>query len=916
MATIEGTGASEALQGGNEADFIRGFGGNDTINGGNGNDTMQGDDGDDTYVVGQIGDVVNESADQGSDTVFVDVPSFNGSFGGTATVAGGTYANVEAIAARDGSGTDAFNLTGGTQTRTLAGNNGVNTFTSGAGTQAQTLVGLGGNDVYNINRANQTVQEAADGGTDRVNVTFAAGFEAFSLAAGSSIETVGLLGTPGSFTGNALAQTVIGSTGADTIDGAGGADQINAGDGDDVVAVQSGARVAGGAGNDRVISSTSYALTSGTATGGVADLANVESLELAGRTTTPGVSILTASTATTNNSFLVGDAGGQLIIGDNGANTILGAASTTAGIDTLVGLGGTDTYRVYNTTDTVVEGSSVAGSAGDTGGFDTIFTSVSYDLAANDTRVAAAFAAGVADDPATPANEAVAAGSLNGVFTDVATVQQIEVLSTAENAGVEAINLTGNSFAQNIVGNNGVNILNGGGGSDNLIGLGGNDTYLISNANITVQEAQNGGTDDVQVTFQAPGAGAFTRFVLSAGAGVESISVVGANVGTLVGNELNQVIVGAAGNDSLIGGGGADTLRGATGNDTYTVDSLTDITNDLVGEGTDTVLFTGTTGGYALSSGTTTGTNSNIAEIEVLRAGPYAAQNANGDFVALSARATQTDAIYLVGNQFAQLITGNNGANTILGSAAANGDVVGGVAVADTLAGLSGDDTYRVFSTSDIVLEGTDGGNDIVFTNNSFSLLQNANAAFNFAATLPGGRPTDTGTATNGNIEVLSAADQGSTVAVTLLGDNGNNTVIGSNGVNVIGGGAGNDTLIGFGRGDRFYFDNAGNANADVIRDFSSATGDSLLLLSSQFQGGVLDANNDGFLDGNRFVNLSQSVPAGNSAIIAYDPATGQVTFYADGLNTPGTALAIANIGAGNDLASSDILIAAGTPQF
>jgi Ca2+-binding RTX toxin-like protein len=59
--------------------------------------------------------------------------------------------------------------------------------------------------------------------------------------------------------------------------------------------------------------------------------------------------------------------------------------------------------------------------------------------------------------------------------------QEIEILSTANQAGSEAINLRGNAFNNFIVGNDGQNIVAGGAGNDNLVGLGGNDFFLFEN---------------------------------------------------------------------------------------------------------------------------------------------------------------------------------------------------------------------------------------------------------------------------------------------------------------------------------------------------------------------------------------------------------------------------------------------------
>ena len=59
---------------------------------------------------------------------------------------------------------------------------------------------------------------------------------------------------------------------------------------------------------------------------------------------------------------------------------------------------------------------------------------------------------------------------------------QVEILSTDNNAGTTAINLTGNNLNQTIVGNAGANVITGGSGTDTLNGLGGRDTFVFNTA--------------------------------------------------------------------------------------------------------------------------------------------------------------------------------------------------------------------------------------------------------------------------------------------------------------------------------------------------------------------------------------------------------------------------------------------------
>ena len=59
---------------------------------------------------------------------------------------------------------------------------------------------------------------------------------------------------------------------------------------------------------------------------------------------------------------------------------------------------------------------------------------------------------------------------------------EIEVLSTTNDKGKTAINLTGNEFGQQIIGNAAANVLEGKAGADTFSGLGGKDVFVLSKA--------------------------------------------------------------------------------------------------------------------------------------------------------------------------------------------------------------------------------------------------------------------------------------------------------------------------------------------------------------------------------------------------------------------------------------------------
>lgn len=144
---------------------------------------------------------------------------------------------------------------------------------------------------------------------------------------------------------------------------------------------------------------------------------------------------------------VTGDAGEDTLIGGGGVDYLDGGSEDDTldggegndilnggtGSDDLTGAGGNDTYRIDDAGDTITE----------TTGIDTANTTVTYALAA-----------GVA----------------------------VETLRTADPAGTDAINLTGNELAQAVTGNAGNNIINGSEGNDTLTGNGGSDLFTFNTA--------------------------------------------------------------------------------------------------------------------------------------------------------------------------------------------------------------------------------------------------------------------------------------------------------------------------------------------------------------------------------------------------------------------------------------------------
>lgn len=223
------TGNSDLSLTGNDLDnLLIGNAGANTLSGGAGIDQLRGGAGDDLYILGSgdSGDIVNENASEGLDTV-------QAAFGYTLT------ANVENLVL---TGTAAINGTGNGGDNSLTGNDAVNTLNGGGGNDwldgglgNDILRGGSGNDTYVIG-SGDTITENASAGTDTVR-------SAISYALGANLENLTLTGTGNlSGTGNNLVNVLTGNAGNNTLNAGAGADTLQGSAGNDTLI--------GGAGND------------------------------------------------------------------------------------------------------------------------------------------------------------------------------------------------------------------------------------------------------------------------------------------------------------------------------------------------------------------------------------------------------------------------------------------------------------------------------------------------------------------------------------------------------------------------------------------------------------------------------------------------------------------------------------------
>jgi Ca2+-binding RTX toxin-like protein len=335
-----------------------------------------------------------------------------------------------------------------------------------------------------------------------------------------------------------------GSALSDTVNGGAGDDQLYGNGGDDVLTGAGGIdRLDGGKGNDTLIGGTEddiYTVDSQgdviveAAGSGLADTVRA-SASFALAADDDIERLQTDNAAGTEAINLTGNAIAQTITGNEGANVLDGGTDTV--VDVLIGGGGDDTF---------VFGASLNDTASDSGGIDTLTSSISRSLA-----------------------------SFSGIENLTLT-------------GSDNIDGTGDANANTLTGNAGANRLEGGAGRDTLVGGAGNDTYVLGSerGDMIVDGA---GLDTITSTISRSLLGTPT---------VENLTLLGSSISSGIGNGLantmlgnsaantlsgglgRDVLIGGAGNDRLIGGAGRDILTGGSGKDTFFFNAaLSSVTN-------------------------------------------------------------------------------------------------------------------------------------------------------------------------------------------------------------------------------------------------------------------------------------------------------------------------------------------------
>ena len=740
--------------------------GNDTALGaaGAGADTLIGLTGNDTYIVNNIGDVIQEDFNFGTDIDTIQTSVLDGlktyslerwvnvenlTYTGTlaSVLKGNALNNVikanasSSVVVNDtlygGAGSDT--LFGYFGNDSLMGDSGNDSIDGGAGVDM--MVGGTGNDTFVLDSTSDRAFEYANGGFDTIRSPV---IKDLRLSWTTQVEGLTYTGTTvATLYGNKLSNAVS-STAAtnDTLYGYEGNDTLDGGNGTD--------SMVGGVGDDQYLVSTTDVVLEVAGQGIDAFVGAKTDIGLGSYATTIENLFYTGTTGAAvkgnaMNNVVSGGSGNDTITGLDGDDSLIGGA----GGDSLTGGNGNDDLYgggVFNYTfdgdfvipDTVRD--TLNGGAGN----DWYFIDSDLDII----------------------SEATNGGTLDRVFSSIDN-------SLTRYANVEALVLEEGSAAWFGQGGAGNDIIVGNAASNYLDGGAGNDTLAGH--------------------LEAFGFNSYASDVIEGGAGNDVL--IDFNFGSFYNNSEDTTLFGGAGNDLYVLG---DSLGFAGGLDTGGTDTALLLGSGSIEalEGVEYLILYGTGGADDVRA---------QAAINSV----YLAANDEGFDGSLgpALNGTGNDLVNrITGNGLDNLLAGLGGNDTIDGGA--GDDTIDGGTGNDSMIGGAGNDTFIV-NTGDIVVEATGGGTlDIISSSTlttyaAFANIEGliytgtANISLNNGSTntsndyFEGGSGNDTLQGYGGND--------------SLSGNAGNDSVNGGTGLDILGGGDGNDTIDGGADGDEIY---------------------------------------------------------------------------------------------------------------
>ena len=498
--------------------------------------------------------------------------------------------------------------------------------------------------------------------------------------------------------------------------------------------------------------------------------------------------------------------------GGSGADTFLFANNSAAVSGVLNGAGGFDTVSYAGITSTpqaiVVTTGSASGFSGSSTsnptGFTNIEAVVGSSSAAGDT-----FQGGNVNATWVSA----AGGSIN--YTATGTLNILGVETLLGGSGADTFTLSGATTVTTVDAGAGNDTLNasavttaitllGGIGSDTLFGGLAND-LLDGGADADEVRQTAGGNQTLSNNSLIVGAVTHTlnsieRATLTGDAGANAINATSfsGNV-TLLGGDGNDTLAGGSGNDSIDGGNNDDQISGGLGNDALIGGSGIDTLAETV-DGNMTLTTTGLSGALGADTYST-------FEKAILTGG------GSGNVLNASGVSTSTFGVTLVGLGGNDTLTGGAGPDNLQGgdgndllNGGAGNDTIDGGNDDDSITGGLGADSLTGGSGTDVLVETGAGIFGLTASGTSGTLGIDTFFSGFEGASLTGGSGNDT-------INASSAS-----VAVTLNGGAGNDTLTGGAGSDVLIGGAGTDSLNGSGGSDTVF------ENANVSYTLSATT--------------------------------------------------------------------------------------------
>ncbi len=705
------------------------------------------------------------------------------------------HGNRNATAACFGFGGDNDTLYGGSGSNTLAGGQGDDTYLIDGSETATTIIEQA--DVPDkVGYGKDTVKFIASDGKTKGAALARSNFVgklnnlteySFSLEQYSNVENIDaslIAGTNMTLKGNNMNNIIRGGFGNDSIDGGDGDDTLYGGDGDDTLYGGSGVNILrGGAGHDTyhisvedeealfengwnpqfdedgnvIIEKIPYLQTA------IFDSEGIDTIKLTGKASytspdpqeyfkvvlSPDIENLDASEITSSlNLLITGNALDNYIIGGKGYDVIYAGDGDDVIHDYEPEVNGDTTIYVGGYIDAGNGNNKVrTGFANDTiwagDGDDEIFdqggdnyinagdgNNSIYTIAGIDTIIT-----GTGNDKIISGDGLDYISSGAGKDTIIAGLGD-DFIGGGDGCdyieGGEGNDIIGGDCNLAFVGDDVYMVSTGNSYVDTLVGGLGDDTYIINDLDDVIIEAENEGIDTIQLSTVCQE----TMVDLTKYKNVENIdaSHSSKNV-TLIGNEKDN---------TLTAGKGSNDLQGGLGNDTYIIEQIENVTITDTG-GSDTI---------KLSS------ESLIRELSV------------SEFVSKGVSIENLDASLIKdGGEIGMRLTGNEGNNILTGSAYADKIIGGGGS--DTLIGGAGDDIYVFDKVPAKIIESAGGGTDKIELTNSWEV-----SSINLKD--------------YANVENIDASL--SKVALTITGNDLNNTLIGSAYVDKLIGGAGDDT--------------------------------------------------------------------------------------------------------------------------